>query len=174
MSTSFELDEVGHFTAGAVGEPGARTFYLQVSGGAQVVSLKVEKQQVAALAEFLAGALADLPATEAEPVPTLLDLVEPAVAEWVVGSIGVAYDEGLDRFVIVAEELIVVDEDDESAADLEGAHARFRLTRDQVTAFIPHAEALVGSGRPPCPICGRPMNLDGHVCPRSNGHTRPS
>ena len=48
--------------------------------------------------------------------------------------------------------------------------ARLHLRRGQVTAFIRVAVELVMSGRPPCPLCGQPLDPSGHVCPRSNGH----
>ena len=101
-------------------------------------------------------------------------LIEPVVAEWVVGSLAVAYEEADDRILLVAEELIVVDEDDvdELAADPsslpDGASARFRLSRSQVLAFIRTAAELVTSGRPLCRLCGKPMDPDGHACPRLN------
>lgn len=170
MSTSFRFDEPQVFTAGAVGEPGARTFFLQVIEAGQVVSLKCEKQQVGALAEYLAALLDDLPPVETTITAAQLELATPVLAEWTAGSMGVAYDEDDQRFVVVIDELVVEDEPSEEAPGV----ARFRLTAQQVTAFVPHAEELVGSGRPACPLCGRPMNPDGHVCPRSNGHSRPS
>ncbi len=172
MSTSFEFLEPDHFTAGAIGEPGRRVFYIQARQADHVVSLRLEKQQVAALGEYLAGILADLP--DAEPLPVALDLIEPVVAEWVVGSLAVAYEEADDRILLVAEELIVVDEDDlddltddpESLPD--EATARFRLSRSQVLAFIRTAAELVTSGRPLCRLCGKPIDPDGHACPRLN------
>jgi uncharacterized repeat protein (TIGR03847 family) len=162
MST-FDLREPERFTAGAVGEPGARVFFLQAIEGTQVVSLRLEKQQVGALGQYLQGVLNDLPVVPVTERPTDMDLVEPVVAEWVVGTLGVAYDTEADRIVLQADEL--VDEDEE-----DGGLARFHLTRAQVVAFCEHAETLVAAGRPPCPICGQPMDPDGHVCPRSNGH----
>lgn len=168
MSTSFEFREVAFFTVGTVGEPGQRTFFLQAGTDDHLMTLKLEKQQVEALAEYLQGVLADLPDADPGSTPDDLELRTPTVAEWVVGSLGIAYDDGADRIVIVAEELV----DDE--ADDEAASARLQVTREQVAAFVPHAQDLVGSGRPPCPICGRPMNPEGHVCPRSNGHVRPT
>ncbi len=173
MSSSFDLHP-DHFVPGTVGEPGQRVFYVQAVSADQVVTLRLEKQQVAALAEYLAGILADLPEIT-EVLPPERDLVEPILAEWVVGSLGVAYDEGEDRILIVAEELVPEPEDDEVVApdDLpESATARFHLTRPQVAAFIRDGAQLVVAGRPACPICGRPMDPEGHVCPRSNGHGR--
>ena len=162
--SSFDLPAPDVFTAGTVGEPGARVFYLQAAQGAAVVSLRLEKQQVAALAQYLLGVLSDLPVVAPDELPTELDLVEPVVPEWVVGTLSVAYDDAQDRIVLQADELV-----DEEAGE-EGGHARFHLTRAQVVAYCNHAEDLVASGRPPCPICGQPMDPDGHVCPRSNGH----
>ncbi len=162
MST-FDLREPDRFTAGAVGEPGARVFFLQAVEGTQVVSLRLEKQQVGALGQYLQGVLNDLPVVPVTERPSDMDLVEPVVAEWVVGTLGVAYDTEADRIVLQADEL--VDQDDEDAG-----LARFHLTRAQVVAFCEHADSLVAAGRPPCPICGQPMDPDGHVCPRSNGH----
>jgi uncharacterized repeat protein (TIGR03847 family) len=164
--SDFELDPV-RFTTGAIGPPGERVFYLQGMQGSDVVSLRLEKQQVAALAQYLRGALSDLPVIEADDVPTEMGLIEPVIAEWVVGTMAVAYEQGEDRIVLQADELV-----DEEAGEV-GAHARFRLTRGQALAFCDHAESVVAAGRPPCPICGRPLDPDGHVCPRSNGHVAP-
>ncbi len=172
MNDSFDFDDPDHFTAGTVGPIGQRVFFLQAAQGGTLCSLRLEKQQVAALATYLAGLLADLP--PADPAPNALSLREPVEAAWVVGSLAVAYEEAGDRILLVAEELITErgdrDDHDRLAGPAEPATARFRLTREQVAAFVPHAEQLVASGRPLCRICGRPMNPDGHVCPRRNGH----
>ncbi len=103
MSTSFDFDEPDHFTAGTVGEPGHRIFFLQAGQSGSVATLRLEKQQVAALAEYLAGILADLP--DAEAAAAEVDLIEPAIEEWVVGALAVAYEEATDRILLVAEEL---------------------------------------------------------------------
>jgi uncharacterized repeat protein (TIGR03847 family) len=160
VSSSFEIDEVDHLTTGAIGPPGQRVFYLQAGQGAQVVSLRLEKAQVAALVAYLAGMLADMPPPGA--LPTALDLVEPVVAEWVVASLGVTYDEDTDRVVIVAEELVEEGE--------EAAHARISATREQVAALSMRGAEAVAAGRPPCPLCGQPLDPEGHTCPRLNGH----
>jgi uncharacterized repeat protein (TIGR03847 family) len=169
MTSSFDM-RPERFTTGTVGVPGQRIFYLQGAVGDEVVTLRLEKQQVAALAEYLAGIVADLPAGES--ASNAMELTEPVIEEWVVASLGVAFDETTDRVLIVAEELVEIDEATELPVS-EAATARFHLRRDQVESFIEHAVEVVLAGRPPCPICGRPMNPEGHQCPRSNGH-RPS
>ncbi|MBW3611301.1 MAG: DUF3090 family protein [Actinobacteria bacterium] len=170
MSSSFDLPEVDRFTAGALGPPGARVFYLQVGAGGQVLSLRLEKAQVAALAGYLAELLADLPTPAPEEIPDPSELVEPVVAEWVVGQLGVAFDESRDRFVIRADE--VVDDDEGAGVDVAvaGGSARFALTRPQVAGFVVQAAALVVAGRPPCPLCRRPLDPEGHMCVKTNGH----
>lgn len=171
---SYDLPSPDVFTTGTVGPPGQRVFYLQVRDDQLTVSLRCEKQQVAALAEYLDGLLDDLePAPLGGPAGDLR-LAEPVQDLWTVGSIGVAYDEPSDRIVVLLEEL-VVPEDDEDAPDetdsddeLEGASVRVRLTRAQVSAFVQHGRELVAAGRPACRFCGLPVDPDGHACPRMN------
>ncbi|MGH9242840.1 MAG: DUF3090 domain-containing protein [Acidimicrobiales bacterium] len=180
MSGSFELAAPDHFTAGTVGPPGQRTFFLQARDDSVLVTLKCEKQQVGALAEYLAGMLADLPEPDRTNV-TEVGLLEPVEPAWAIGSLAVAWDNGADRFLLVAEELLDTETDesesepggDVGAADEDAGSVRMRLTREQVASFIVTARELLSAGRPPCPICGFPVDPQGHICPRSNGHRRP-
>lgn len=105
MPRSIHLTDPHHFTAGAVGPPGQRTFFLQAADEGALVSFKLEKQQVAALAEYLETIMADLPAL-APPAAAAPALIEPVVAEWTVGGIGIAVDEGSDRILLVIHELV--------------------------------------------------------------------
>lgn len=167
MSSSYDLPDVDRFVAGAVGPPGARVFYLQAVAGAQVVTLKLEKAQVAALAGYLAELLSDLPTPSPDELPEQPELVEPVVPEWVVGQLGVAFDESRDRMVVRADE--VAGEGEEPDREDAGV-ARFALSRPQVATFVVQSAALVAAGRPPCPLCRRPLDPSGHVCIKTNGH----
>ncbi len=167
MSRSFELPEAQWATVGAVGQPGQRTFYIQARQDEQLMTLKLEKQQVAAISQFLAEILADLPAPETEPQPGSETLVEPVLAEWPVGTLQLAYDSSTDRIVILAEE-IGVDEEDES--DPDRGVARIGITRSSAALIVQVGAELVTAGRPTCSLCGRPMDPEGHSCPRTNGH----
>ena len=171
MTESFDLPELDRFTTGTIGPPGQRVFYLQASGSGRVVSLRLEKGQVAALTQYLAELLADLPAPLDDEVPDDTLLEEPVVAEWVVGSIGVVFDETRDRMLIRVDEIPVVDETGEPVDnEVEMGTARFALTRGQVAAFVAHAAGMVASGRPPCELCGRPTDPEGHMSIKTNGH----
>ena len=119
MAASFDFESPDFFTTGTVGVPGRRTFYLQAREAGSVVTLKLEKEQIRALAEYLAKLLNDLPKPEA--LPRDMALLEPVNEAWVVGSLGVAYDEAADRILIVAEELSEEADDEEEDDDEETA-----------------------------------------------------
>jgi uncharacterized repeat protein (TIGR03847 family) len=161
------------FTADYSGRPGHRAFYLQARGGESHRTFAIEKEQVAALAEklremlvaidrsdsVLAASAARDPALAGEP---------PLEPEWRVGAMGLAYDEGGDEILVVVQP---ADEEEEAEATLsESRSLRLRLRRDQIRAFVLHALAVVGEGRPPCPLCTLPMDPEGHRCPATNGH----
>lgn len=164
MSPSLDLGDVDRFVVGTRGPVGRRVFLLQCRSDSAVLTLRVEKQQVAVLAEYLGRLLKDLP--RPGHLPEDLDLEEPAEPHWVVGTLGISYEEIIDRVVLVAEELVAEDE--------EGDTARFTITREQAAAFAVRATTLVEAGRPPCPLCGLPLDPSGHQCPRTNGHRPPT
>ena len=170
---SFEVDAPDHFTAGAIGPPGQRVFYLQSREGGRVVTLKVEKEHVRALGEYLGGLLARLKGPAAAGRGA--ELLEPIQPAWDVGSIAVGYDEGQDRVVVEASEVLEEAEGEEGGREESGpqpAMARFRITRAQAAAFVERARSLVQAGRPICRTCGLPIDPDGHPCPGTNGHVR--
>lgn len=170
MSPSFEQEAPDRFTAGAVGPPGQRIFYLQGRESGTVVTLKCEKVQVAALGEYLAGLLGKLPGA-APPAADAADLIEPVEAAWAVGAIGVGWDEARDRIVVELREFREEAEEGAAAAtEPEPATARIRITRAQAVAFVERAEGLMKAGRPLCRVCGRPKDPGGHLCPGGNGH----
>lgn len=164
---SFDLDDLDHFCTGTVGPKGARVFFLQARGRDQLVTLKVEKQQVTALADYLDRLLEDLPELR-DPVPPAPELIHPFAPQWVIGGLGVIYNERADRVMLVAEEMLVEDDDNPRDPDDAPAEARFHLTRAQVQAWITQARAVVAAGRPPCPYCRRPLDPTTGFCPCAN------
>jgi uncharacterized repeat protein (TIGR03847 family) len=164
---SFDLGETDHFCTGTVGPKGQRVFFLQARGGGEIVTLKVEKQQVTALADYLERLLEDLPELR-EPVAPAPALLQPVAPQWAIGGLGVIYNERADRIVLVAEELVFESDDEPADDDDEPAEARFHLTRAQVRAWIAQARAIVAAGRPPCPYCGRPFDPVSGFCPCVN------
>jgi uncharacterized repeat protein (TIGR03847 family) len=190
---AFEPPE--RFVAGTVGTPGDRTFFLQARGGGRVVSVALEKVQVSLLAEKLEELLLEaqrrfgvtLPES-AEAPPDNEPLDTPLDEEFRVGTLGLAFD--VDSTTVVIEAIAVGDGDgdadeapdtddddseDDSDEDAESAdrdRLRVRLTPQAARAFIERARKVVASGRPPCPLCGQPLDPRGHLCPRHNGYRR--
>jgi uncharacterized repeat protein (TIGR03847 family) len=183
---SFEFGAPDVVTVGAEGEPGHRLFFLQVSEGELTATLKMEKVQVAALAAWIAKTLEDLPAPghlPDDPEPRVF--LEPA---WAIGSLGGNYDIDSDRIVLVAGALPLADleslESEESLMESEAsfedddevpeATARVLATREQMAAVAIRATRLIEAGRPPCPLCGFPLDPNDHQCPKTNGYRPPS
>jgi uncharacterized repeat protein (TIGR03847 family) len=162
-----ELLDPHHVTAGYVGVPGDRTFFVQAEDVDLRVSLLVEKQQVAGLADLLAQLLArvdDEPATDWDR--DAMAVREPVDARFRVGDVSVGVDPERGRFLIDLAEL-TPDE------DVEPREVRIWADQDQARRLAAHAAEVVGQGRPTCELCGRPTALDGsHVCPATNGHGR--
>jgi uncharacterized repeat protein (TIGR03847 family) len=192
VSRSFEWPDVDWATVGTVGPPGQRVFYLQARQGHEHITLKLEKQQVAAIAQFLGEILSDLPVADPLPDDDSLALTEPVQPEWAVGGLQLAYDSDADRIVILAEEVTGEEgsddpDDPDEGGGLGGSDAsvgddpvgdrgsgRLSLTRTQAAAIVRRGWDLVQAGRPICALCGHPIDPDGHSCPRTNGHRPPT
>lgn len=165
------------FTVDFVGEPGRRAFFLQSKSDEGVFTLAIEKQQVAVLAEKLSEILVLIDRTDTvtgtQPVRDPELAPQPMEPEWRVGTIGLAYEESLD-LVSVLLEPIRAESPEEPDPYPDAESLRVMLRRDQVRAFVLHALAVVGEGRPLCQLCGLPIDPAGHICPASNGHRAPA
>jgi uncharacterized repeat protein (TIGR03847 family) len=183
------FDPPDRFVAGTVGQPGDRTFFLQAREGGRVVSVALEKVQVAVLAERLGALLDELDVRGIAPDPEepvaigLTDgepsddapLDEPLNEAFRAGSLTLGWDGGAERVLVEARaqdadgEAIDPDEDDDE--DDDGPDLlRVRITASAARSFVNRAAQVVAAGRPPCPLCGAPLDPQGHICPRRNGH----
>lgn len=222
-----DFDPPDRFLAGAVGQPGSRIFYLQARHGAQLVSVALEKAQVAVLAERLLALLAEVrrrragagpgpllesdPSSQstgaADPATELVELrpgapltseassgssdaerwrlEEPVEEAFRAGTLSLTWDGSRPEVVIEAQSLTDEevaeeplgeaidrptrewDDDDPTGPDLLRVH----LTAEDADRFARAAQGVVAAGRPPCPLCGQPLDPQGHLCPRRNGHT---
>ena len=177
----YYYDPPDRFVAGSVGQPGDRTFYLQASSSGRVTSVVLEKFQVSLLAERIDELLdevlrrtggTDIPAAAPAALRDDGPLDLPLTEEFRVGPIALAWDSDGDRVVIEVQE--ESDQPVEPLADevpSDGpAVLRVRISPGAARAFAQRALQLVAAGRPPCPLCGLPLDASGHVCPRQNGH----
>jgi len=144
---------------GAIGEVGERLFLLQVREGRRLVILKCEKIQLAALAQWLAQVLSEL--GRPAHLPDDLTLEPEYEIDFVVGDVTLAIDADREVIDVTFES---VDED---------AGLTLSLNKEWAGALAIAITRLVEAGRPPCPLCGGPLDARGHDCPRTNGHRAP-
>jgi len=178
----FIFDSPDRFVAEALGEPGHRTFYLQAAQGHRVVTVALEKAQVAVLAQRL-GDLMDeverrgIELANGSDVVVTRGLDEPVIEAFRVGTMTLTWDGQSHALVVEAHEVMETEssdddeEDDEDELDDDGPDLlRVRLSAPAARGFIAHAAEVVAAGRLPCPLCGMPLNPEGHICPRKNGY----
>jgi uncharacterized repeat protein (TIGR03847 family) len=167
---SFEFKSIDRFVSGTVGQPGEREFFIQARQHTRLVTVAVEKLQVAALAERLEIVIRDLRRNDfslrLSKLPTDdAPLDTPIESEFEVGAISLAWDEVENKMSIELFEIAAQDEESENSLKVS-------LSLDQCNAFVTRSKALVNAGRPPCPFCGISIDPQGHLCPRSNGYRR--
>jgi uncharacterized repeat protein (TIGR03847 family) len=184
------FDPPERFVAGTVGPPGERTFFLQARAGAEVVSIALEKQQVAVLAERLDDLLDELMSSESTqsviPAVAPLDLDDnepldqPIEEQFRAGTMTLSWDVADERIVIEVfpyTEAAVIspeqleDEEEFTEPDPEEVFL-VRIPAGDARAFVKRAHQVLEAGRPSCPFCGNPIDPDGHLCVRANGFRR--
>lgn len=171
------------FVTGTVGEPGDRTFFLQASEDVRTISVAIEKQQVAVLAERLDSLLEEVASRFGADVPeeipdNLIDvgpLTVPVEEEFRVGTMGLGWD--ADSSAVVIELLAITEGEVDETVVLddteEGPDAvRVFLSPAAARAFAERADRVLNAGRRPCPLCAEPLDPAGHICPRQNGYRR--
>lgn len=147
-----ELNPVDYITVGTIGPKGKRVFHLQAGQDARIVSLLIEKEQAWALSEAIRELVDDLDERyggKTEPVlgDVDMDLREPIEPVFRVSQMGLGYDEDRNMVVLVAQELVIANEED----DLEEAKpgvVRLWCTREQMQTLSLHTIETVKSGRP--------------------------
>jgi uncharacterized repeat protein (TIGR03847 family) len=172
VGESFAFEPVEWITAGAVGEPGRRTFYLQATRAGDVAAILLEKEQVRRLAELAQELLArvDVTVTPDDLDVAAQSLREPVTPAWRAGMLSLGMDEDGEIFLLEAEEALPDPDADPAGATV--GRARFVMARGQLVAMTAHAAYSVEAGaRETCRLCSRPIDpVAGHVCPATNGH----
>ena len=170
-----DLDRVDRITADAIGEPGARTFYLQTRRADDLITVLVEKAQVQLLAASVLDLLATIGLeTGTGPDENAMNLEQPFEPRWRAGRLSIGYEEDSDLFLLEIEEFQPeLDEGDPELLLREEAETlRLWATRDQMFALSRHSAAVADRGRPACQFCGNPLDPEGHSCPAMNGHSK--
>jgi uncharacterized repeat protein (TIGR03847 family) len=181
MPRIFLFDPVERFVVGTVGIPGERTFFIQARTGTRLVSVSLEKAQVAAIADRVLQILREIRLSEPLTVIERVGyddqpLESPIDEEFRVGVIGLAYVS--DRRLIEIDLQAITDSDnaDDELLEIDTSSdqdiLRILMTLGYAESFAKRANTVVAAGRAPCPFCGGPIDPNGHLCPRSNGYRR--
>jgi uncharacterized repeat protein (TIGR03847 family) len=185
-----DLGPVDRITTDAVGEPGARVFYIQARAGVELVTVIVEKQQVQLLAASVLELLEDVPgseldaalpsAVEAATEGSAMALEEPIDPRWRAGRLSIGFDQDRDLFLLEVEEfrpdVEELDEDDPRTLmpepGSEPESIRIWASPAQMLALSRQGADVAARGRPTCQSCGNPIDAEGHACPAMNGHSK--
>lgn len=174
MRQVFLHDSPDRCVVGTVGEPGQRTFFLQVRSGTRINTVSLEKEQAQILAERIT-ALLDEMAPDSKPGPRddgPLD--SPIEEDFRASALGLGWNSQTQRLIVEAHDS---GSDDTDVPDIESDDegpdtVRIRLSAAAGRAFAERTMAVVAAGRPPCPFCHLPLDPSGHICPRANGYRR--
>ena len=147
-----ELRPVDFVTISTIGPKGKRVFYLQAGKETQIVTLIIEKEQALALSEAVRELLDDIdkrfppPGDEDEPpvVGADMDLREPIEPLFRVAEMGLGYDDESRMVVLLAQELVVREDDED---EIEPGVVRLWCSRSQMRALSSRATDSAQSGR---------------------------
>jgi hypothetical protein len=142
---------------GTRGEVGARLFLLQVREERRLVIIKCEKQQLAALSEWISAALDQ--SSRPGHLPDDLGLEPEYEPDFAAGEITASLAD--ERIELILESI-----DGEDSAEVS-------LSLEWAGALAIACSRLVSAGRAPRPLCGGPLDPRGHDCPRTNGFAAP-
>lgn len=182
-SAQHDFASVDAIDAESIGVPGKRTFRVRIVRGDDSASLWVEKQQLAALGEAIPRLLEQLDTPDrhgGEHSASIGYFPDEPTVEFKVGRLALGYAAGEDRLVLLAHDLAVEEaeeSEEEETADEEDDEAlpptfSCRFTREQARALSTACANAVKGGRPICVVCHRPIDPEGHFCPRGNGHQK--
>ena len=161
------MGSLSHIEAKTFGEPGQRTFQLVLDAGRARCIVWLEKELLFQLGVRLQEATEQLGSEERERSGRILDdewSGGELSLEFKAGQLSLEYDNDNNSFRLAAFKI----EEDES--DEEPSSVGFLITVDQAVTLGEEALRICAAGRPRCFLCGLPMDPEGHVCPRSNGH----
>ncbi|MGE5597322.1 MAG: DUF3090 family protein [Hyphomicrobiales bacterium] len=164
MADAYELGPVTYVAAEAIGQPGQRRFRIKALGQAgESVAIWLEKEQLAALGDALETVLKEegyqyerQPLDDMGPEPVFP--LSPGV-EFQAAQLSMGVNRANQHIVLIASD----GDDDTTNLTFEFEYRRGYELRREIADVI-------AAGRPPCPLCGGPIDPTGHVCPRSNGH----
>ena len=170
-SVKYPLGSLSHIEPRTFGEPGNRTFHLAIEAGPAVATVWLEKEQLFQLGLGLQDALSALNAEDRDKPSGSVDPEwsgSELSLDFKVGQMSLEYGHESNSFRLMAFE---VQTEDSEVSPEDASSISFWITAVQAAKVSEESLRICGAGRPRCFLCGLPVDPDGHVCPRSNGHT---
>jgi uncharacterized repeat protein (TIGR03847 family) len=158
-------EEAQRVRAEALGQPGERRFRLMAVIDGETRIVWMEKEDLRRLGQALEQVLANLPESgsiEVESEFSLEDFEIETAKQIRAGRMELGYDEKTNRLVLIAHDIEAIDDNDPAFV--------CRLTPALARELAEEAATVVAAGRPRCPLCGRPIDPEGHTCAKQNGH----
>ena len=166
----YSFGPVSSIDAETFGEPGKRTFRLVTASGLARSYIWLEKEQLFQLGIHLQEATRTLSEQdrlkESSPTEPAWDGGEELV-EFKAQRMVLKYDVAANSFNLQA---FAGDDSEGDEPEGEGASVSVWISPTQADGLYREALRICAAGRPPCFLCGLPINPEGHVCPRANGH----
>ena len=166
----YPLGSLSRVEAVSFGQPGRRTFRLDLSAGSAFCSLWLEKEQLFQLGVYLRDYLARLSPEEKARESAPREPSWPggeATIDFRAGQMFLSHDRETNSFYMQAHER----ETEQERPEEETESVSFWMTLAQAGELAEESLRICAAGRPDCFLCGQPINPEGHVCPRANGHT---
>ena len=177
----YELNTCIRLTTDAIGKPGQRTFFLQGETDTETITLIFEKIQLQSLIvaiikffEDLHQKYPDLSPENGEFFEEKMRITPPVDPLFRIGEFSLSYDKTLDQICIISKEIVFQEKDPSIPFEgqIDGRTVKFWATRDQFIQLVNWGVELIQRGRPICPLCNEPINPEGHLCPKKNGHKK--
>ena len=159
-----EFTQVTKFVAETFGEPGRRTFLINVDSGSSNAKIWLEKEQLAELSIAMVQMDRETQTSGgiSEPPPEGIEAKGLTNLDFKASRLAFGHNPDTNLFIVDAH-----DPDDQN----DEPTVRIWLSREIIKTFAKQGLEIVSAGRPLCQLCGNPINSNGHYCERRNGHS---
>ena len=164
----YQLGSAQSVTAESFGRPGRRTFRLTAEAGRALSYIWLEKEQLLQLAVYFSQALEQLAKAGISgdnPSRQAPWMGDPMRQDFHARQMQLQFDREIKCFLLEAFE----GDENDPAAGVQTS-VSFWMTVAQCRALAEQALQVCAAGRPPCFLCGMPIDPGGHRCRRASGH----
>jgi uncharacterized repeat protein (TIGR03847 family) len=161
----FQFTQVTKLIAETFGDPGMRTFRINVDSASSTAKIWVEKEQLSELCSTMNQLFHEATNIEYLNTSPLQNIEAPPLSniEFKPDKIALGYDKHTSMFIIDAYS---------PQEDFDNPTLRIWVEANKVETFCKEGLLIVSSGRLICELCKKPKEPNGHHCDLSNGHSK--